>query len=194
MPGARHAARRPAPDVRDRDACAGATAARSPPRSRSRRCARAASSRSCTTSPTAGPRRTRCARPPPGTATSSKACDDWIWTADRAGVVTFSSRGGEAVLGYRPARLIGHSLFDIVAPEPATTRPAVSGRPPRPSRAGRPRCGGPRGRHRAHARQPREPDPRRGRRAPGVEGSRAPGRHRAAAGSPRVCRCAGAAH
>jgi EAL and modified HD-GYP domain-containing signal transduction protein len=42
---------------------------------------------------------------------------DWIWTADRSGVVTFSNRGGEAVLGYRPARLIGHPLLDVVAPE-----------------------------------------------------------------------------
>src|SRR4051812_10876135 len=43
--------------------------------------------------------------------------EDWIWTADRSGIVTFSNRAGEAVIGHRPARLIGHPLLDVVSPD-----------------------------------------------------------------------------
>jgi c-di-GMP phosphodiesterase len=43
--------------------------------------------------------------------------DDWIWTADRSGIVTFSNRAGEALLGRRPAQVIGNRLLDFVAPD-----------------------------------------------------------------------------
>jgi EAL and modified HD-GYP domain-containing signal transduction protein len=43
--------------------------------------------------------------------------DDWVWTADRSGLVTFSNRAGEATLGHRPAQLIGRSLLDLTVPD-----------------------------------------------------------------------------
>jgi EAL and modified HD-GYP domain-containing signal transduction protein len=43
--------------------------------------------------------------------------EDWIWTADRSGLITFSNRGGEAVVGYRPALLIGRTLLDVTCPD-----------------------------------------------------------------------------
>ncbi len=42
---------------------------------------------------------------------------DWIWEVDAAGVITYSNRVSENVLGYSSCDIVGRLVFDFLAPD-----------------------------------------------------------------------------
>jgi diguanylate cyclase (GGDEF)-like protein/PAS domain S-box-containing protein len=46
----------------------------------------------------------------------AEATQEWIWEIDPQGLYTFCSPAVEAILGYKPAELIGRNCLDIVSP------------------------------------------------------------------------------
>lgn len=44
---------------------------------------------------------------------------DWMWEVDSAGVITYSNRVGEEMLGYPTPEILGTSVFDLMFPEDA---------------------------------------------------------------------------
>jgi PAS domain S-box-containing protein len=51
---------------------------------------------------------------------TARTTEDWLWESDTDGVITYSSRSVEALLGYPPTELVGRRSMDLVVDEDAS--------------------------------------------------------------------------
>ncbi|WP_165372368.1 EAL domain-containing protein [Nocardioides iriomotensis] len=50
---------------------------------------------------------------------TARTTEDWLWESDTNGVITYSSPGVEALLGYSPSELVGRQSMDLLVDEDA---------------------------------------------------------------------------